>query len=396
MDTNIIRQLNTIADDRFGAVINELLGWLNRENEATMSESMAHEMLITSKAIDEPMLNDFERAMANTNTVRVAAYDLLESAAIPPATLDVFGNLMGSTPWLATALSAFAWKTGYPVDELDPANPPPQFTPAGQVLHQTGQWVRRQVQLGATERDQIAKKLAYTTPPTPPPAAVPDVRGEIPVRYFEFNNELDLAEDAPMSNDDMDDGRLRITEWDLPPEEKPIDIRVTGQSRNVPRPAGQSGASRGRANRGGRRIDRRNLPSVTNTNDDRTELRIPIPEPLISGAERVSEAVKNGLSGRAMTETRVRVIVAESPNGRGIPAVNVAVRYEHSRKGIAGTTNNNGAIQFSLPVRANGSGLTYEIIITWPLEFGLKEEKKQITLNANRPEYTVPFYARLS
>ncbi|MEJ2750727.1 MAG: hypothetical protein P8183_22895, partial [Anaerolineae bacterium] len=62
---------------------------------------------------------------------------------------------------------------------------------------------------------------------------------------------------------------------------------------------------------------------------------------------------------------------------------------------VAGTTGRDGRFLCELPVRAQ-TGLTYDVDITWPRDMGSEVERKSITLNADRTEFTLPFYQRLN
>ena len=100
--------------------------------------------------------------------------------------------------WLPLALAAHAWQRGYSVYQLDPATPPAQDSPAGQLTRRAATFVRRQVQRSATERDKAVREIR------PPPAAhaggqsleslaanqpqeaiLPYYRPPVPVRYPE-------------------------------------------------------------------------------------------------------------------------------------------------------------------------------------------------------------------
>jgi hypothetical protein len=39
-------------------------------------------------------------------------------------------------------------------------------------------------------------------------------------------------------------------------------------------------------------------------------------------------------------------------------------------------------------------GLTYDVDLTWPRDFGGETERKAITMNADRTRFTLPFYHR--
>jgi hypothetical protein len=97
-----------------------------------------------------------------------------------------------------------------PLAQLDPASPPAPFSPAGQALKRTAQLIRQQVQRTATERDKLARKLAYSAqvaarqthtldslPDEPPVAPLPPYyRSPVPVRYPEVARDTVRVEEA--------------------------------------------------------------------------------------------------------------------------------------------------------------------------------------------------------
>ena len=58
------------------------------------------------------------------------------------------------------------------------------------------------------------------------------------------------------------------------------------------------------------------------------------------------------------------------------------------------TTDRDGTFLCELPVRLH-TGLTYDVDVTWPRDEGGDTERKSITLNADRTEFTLPFYRKL-
>jgi hypothetical protein len=61
---------------------------------------------------------------------------------------------------------------------------------------------------------------------------------------------------------------------------------------------------------------------------------------------------------------------------------------------VAGTTNREGAFTCEVPVHRD-SGLTYDVDVTWPRDYGSEVERKSITLNSDRTLFTLPFYRTL-
>lgn len=89
--------------------------------------------------------------------------------------------------------------------------------------------------------------------------------------------------------------------------------------------------------------------------------------------------------------TKLRVVVQRYPDGPGIPGVQVKVQTKGVKKFVAATTNADGVFLCSLPVRAR-AGMTYYVDVIWPNELGGKRERKTITLNADREQFTLPYY----
>ncbi|KPK13323.1 MAG: hypothetical protein AMJ56_02275 [Anaerolineae bacterium SG8_19] len=110
--------------------------------------------------VDEASLDDFYRLLDNEAGERVAFYDLMADTGLSDnEEVMVLTQLpvteeQESIPWLSMIVSAYAWRSGYPFYQLDPASLPTSYSPAGQVLKRSGQFIRRQIQRSATERDK--------------------------------------------------------------------------------------------------------------------------------------------------------------------------------------------------------------------------------------------------
>jgi hypothetical protein len=106
-------------------------------------------------------------------------------------------------------------------------------------------------------------------------------------------------------------------------------------------------------------------------------------------------AARNMGRGRGATRaTKLHVVVQERPDGSGFPGVQVRVSSRGNRNHVAGTTNNVGEFVCELPVQLDG-GVTYDVDVTWPRDYGGEVERKSITLNADRTHFTLPFYRSL-
>jgi hypothetical protein len=286
-------------------------------------------------------------------------------------------------------MTAYAHKIGYPLDELDPASPPTQFSPAGQVVHQAGAWVRRQVQRSATERDKAARRLAYdgsqpVASAATPPAAAP-APSAIPVRHFEFNDPVAVAEtelDMPMPPIVERGAPLTITVDDVTPTEPApasadnLDIKI-GESRRVPRSAESTAATTASSVR---QALSENLPEIRDS--------------VVSIANSLATSVRSKFKSEPMQTARLRIVVKEHPNGPGLPAVQVRLGAQGVKGTVAGTTSSNGTFTVEVPVRSR-NGLTYSADVTWPQQMGGKTERKLITLNTYRDEFQLIFYHRL-
>jgi hypothetical protein len=349
--------------------------------------------------LDDPTLSDFRRLAAGDDGARLALHDLLgqtgldkndevavlaaASAAAPPPeeTLDV--------PWLALALAAFAWRGEYPLAQLDPASPPQSYTPAGQVVRRAAAWMRRQVQRSATERDKLTRQLAYeagaggeTAVSEQPIAPLPPhFRSPVPVRYPEVSRETLQVE----ADDEEETPRpprrgepIAITDEDLPDEE--AEEEGPGPVTRMP--------------------PLRITEEQVRQSNQPTQSSSPSP-PLPRGSEEdsvggsLSRNVRGffGRNKEPLTTTKLRVIVQEYPDGPPLYGLQVQVSCRGLKSDVAGATNREGHFRCELPVRVQ-SGLTYDVDVTWPRDMGGETEQKSITLNADRTEFTLPFYRR--
>lgn len=354
------------------------------------TESRAKALLRAAAVVDDPTLHDFARLVdGNGTAVRLALHDLLqetglvgneEIAALVTASTAI-SNLQSPISWLSLSIAAHAWKSGYPLYQLDPASPPGEYSPAGQLIKRAATFLRQQIQRSATERDKLGKKLAYnpgdgtpsleTMPDGQPIAPVPPhFRPPIPVRYPEVAREtlhVDESERRNEQNSVTRDAPLTITSDDIPPaNQRPVrmpEIRIradqvppTRQSRPA-QPRSQPGSSSGG-----------NLGTAVRQRFSRDK------EPLRS--------------------TKLRVIVQDVQDGPGLYGIQVQVRCKGINAHVAGTTNREGVFLCELPVRVR-SGLTYDVDITWPRDLGGEVERKSVTLNVDRTEFKLPFFRRL-
>jgi hypothetical protein len=99
--------------------------------------------------------------------------------------------------------------------------------------------------------------------------------------------------------------------------------------------------------------------------------------------------------GKGLKATKLTVIVQEFPDGPGLYGLQVRIRCKGIKSHVAGTTTRAGEFVCELPV-PEATGLTYDVDVTWPRELGGETERKSVTLNADRRQFTLPFYHRLS
>jgi hypothetical protein len=325
--------------------------------------------------------------MENEKAVRLALYDLLKESEL--ATSDQLPVTSNQSPvpsyqspisWLVLGLAAFAWKSGYPLHQLNPAAPPDAHSPAGQVLKRTAHWLREQIIRSATDRDKLSRSLLFkgesTFIPTlddlqqdqPIAPVPPHFRSPIPVRYPEVEREIvhiDADEPLPTDTAVIRNDPITITDEDLAPPE-----RATGQSQ----PARMLPL----------RIDANQIqPAHSRT-----------PSAFSPGSFTQDVSRKFGRNRERLVTTKLRIIVQEYPDGPGLYGLQVKVTCKGIRSYVAGTTNRDGRFLCELPVRAQ-TGLTYDVDITWPAELKGKTERKSITLNADRTEFTLPFFLRI-
>ncbi len=385
---------------QLAAFAGRLLDWLNRDlNPAgePLAESRARALLLAANVLDEPTRNSFAQAAESEQGMRLALYDLLresglseneEVAALAAASAGLSGSddKSAAPSWLALAVAAFAWRSDFLLDSFDPASPPDPYSPAGQVLKRAAFFVRQAVQRSATERDKLGRKLAHATggapsldamrPDAPIPPLPPYFRPPIPENYPEFNPGIEVSPDElERSTGPAREGPISITDDDLTPPEPPAPsapvtqppLRIELPPHEPPsRPANQPpGQSR---------------PHVV------------MPNAAVTTGTRGGRSRKRGRN--ELKSTKLHVVVQERPDGAGLYGLQVKVSSRGIRRYVAGTTNKDGEFICELPVRTD-TGLTYDVDVTWPRDYGNEVERKSITLNADRTHFTLPFYRTL-
>ena len=371
-----------------------LLPWLlnGLSNEAAaFNDSRAKALLRAADLLDDPTRHSFMRLMEEETAVRLALHDLLSETGLgdneeikaltaTTASANLQSPISESPPpWLALAIAAYAWKSEYPVEQLDPASPPDPYSPAGQVLKRAAYFLRQQVQRSATERDKLGRQLAHNPAAGAAPAlqtmpaanqtiapVPPHFRPPIPIRYPEVARETVRVE----TNEQRDgaapaqrNAPLTITESDLAPAQ--------------PQPTRMPTL----------KISADQIPA------EPVRQQPPAPRQPVQPARRTSSRGRS--KKEPLKTTKLRVVVQEYPDGPGLYGLQVHVNAQSLRSSVSGITNRDGRFLCELPVYAH-SGLTYDVDIIWPQQFGGHNERKSITLHADRTEFTIPFYQRLS
>ncbi|MCA9933250.1 MAG: hypothetical protein H6662_09025 [Ardenticatenaceae bacterium] len=410
MEESALTLIQALPDTHLQLFAARLCEWLiadlNQSDEPVpdFTESRAKALLRAANVIDDPTLHsfsklvDWETGSTPETAVRLTLYDLLnetnladesEVQAIGAAAAHVqTSNPQAPISWLSLTVAAFAWKSEYPLYQLDPAAPPGEYSPAGQLVKRAAFLLRQQVQRSATDRDKLARKLAYSAPQAGPPnleqmqpdgtiaPLPPYFRPPIPVNYPEMAREtLHVSPEENPSPPVERNDPLAITPDELPGNTaqnvtRMPPIRITEDQIRPERP------------------DRSQTAHIRS--------RVVTPQPNAAASTNFSDNVRQffGRGREQMKSTKLRVRVTEYPDGPGVYGLQIKVTCKGVRSFVAGTTNRDGKFLCELPVRLN-SGLTYDVDITWPRDLGGDTERKSITLHADRTEFVLPFYRKL-
>lgn len=383
------------------AFAGRLLEWINHDlnpQGEPLTESRARALLLAADVLDEPTRHSFGQVVESEQGMRLALYNLLresglsereEVAALATAVAGLTAAATTEPPaWLALAVAAHAWRSGFLLDRLDPASPPDPYSPAGQVLKRAAYFVRQEVQRSATERDKLGRKLAPSTsgaptldsmnPDAPIPPLPPYFRPPVPERYPEYTPGLELSPDelahpAPPQRE----APISISDADLTP----------GASAPVTQPPLRIDASQ---------LEPPATPAAQRPPAPARPPNVVLPDSTVSAntAGATSAARRMGRGRTPMKSTKLHVVVQERPDGSGLYGLQVRVSSRGIRRYVAGTTNKDGEFICELPVHVD-AGLTYDVDVTWPRDFGGEVERKSITLNADRTHFTLPFYRTL-
>lgn len=382
----------------------QLLLFANRVNEWLLAdlgshsdeftESRARALLLTGDLLDDPTRNAFMSLVASEVTARLALYDLLrETGLADNEDIQVLAarsaqahpsEAPSAPPWLALVIAGYAWRSDFPLEQLDPASPPAAYSPAGQVLKRAAFYARQQVQRSATDRDKLYRKVAFQTgaggtssldtlhPAEPIAPLPPYYRPPVPERYPEYARETvqvdpqDLDNQSPISRGE------------------PISISPADLDQQRPAPAIQPAI----------RIEPSQVEPPAPTAPPPAGVQMP-PATVTANTSAAAQATQRRSRRRPPTKkTKLRIMVQEHPDGPGLFGLQIRVSAPAARQQLAGTTNEEGIFTCELPVYAD-VGLTYDVDVTWPRDFGGDIERKSITLNADRTMFVLPFYRTL-
>lgn len=358
--------------------------------------SRVRTVCLAADLLDDALLREFNQAMTRESSLRLALDELFTRFEAPT------DNLLLAQPdekveWLVLVTLACAAQKGYIIENLDPASPPRSNSPAGIMLSQIADYFRGQTRRTATERDRLAKKLAYNpslAQSSPGSVQVEqnlagdanagDVRMPAPVTYFEHNPAIKLTE----------------ADLDLPPQTvvttPPVSVDVAPTLPVQPAPPQPS-----------------NPPDLSATPQTMPPIKIsrdsvtPLSEKVTAQASNawreigapavnsVANKMRDLLATEETTTTLLRVNVLDRPDGKGVVGVQVTVTCKGLRSHVAGITDRDGRFACELPVR-EASGLTYDVMVSWPREMGGEREKKSITLSGDRGDFDLPFFRSLS
>ena len=410
MDETSLKIVRSLQNEGQLMAFTRLLGdWLEEDLSQShgadflFTDSRARALLVSDSLLDGATLSDFSRLVKTLPNQRVTLGDLLGDSGLAEsermsallATSQVVGQDSSSNEqsesisWLALIIGSYAWKNGYPINQLDPSSPPGAYTPAGQVLKRSAGFVRQQLQRSATERDRLIQSLSLppssvqslddltpsseTIPPLPP-----HFRPPIPENYPEVARETVYVDpnDSARGQSIETGSPLVISESELRNDVLP--------STEVVR-----------------------MPPITiDTDHLREEVQTP-PSPMPSSAvvvptDQASQsrpsltvALRQMLSHEKLASTKLNILVQKYPDGPGLYGLQVRVSCKGVKSYVAGTTDRDGKFICELPVRID-SGLTYDVEVTWPRDEGGEIERKSITMNADRTHFSLPFYRQLN
>ncbi|MDX1616918.1 MAG: hypothetical protein R3300_21600 [Candidatus Promineifilaceae bacterium] len=390
----LIRSLDTA--ERLNGFANALSGWLmpadatttvgSHKRQIRLTDNQARLLLHTAGRIGREAAA-LQQPFSSGARKRSTLYHLLQETdlAAEVEVQQLLANDARTPPaevaWLALVVSAFGWRAGYDVSQLDPASPPVAHTPASQSLRRSLRFLHCEAERSAAEIERLHEML--TLPAAgfrggagedaggPVPPLPPHFRPPVPERYPEIARETievrsdDIAADAPPSRTEP----LVISSEDL--ETQPAETTTLRIETEAADEAGQQPPSP---------LPRSGVIMPNSASHSRWSLSLAL------GQLFRQERLKS---------TRLVIMVKRYPSGPGLRGLQVRVSCKGIKNHLAGVTNAEGTFTCELPVR-EGSGLTYDVAVTWPRELGAAVEQKSITLNADRTRFELPFYYQLS
>lgn len=396
----IIRRLSTAPS--LAGFASNLTQWLISDSDTDsghgekLSTSRATALLRAVQVIDDPTLGDFKTLLQLDSAIRPALYDLLADTGLANNEHVVSLSRLpapeeeAELSWLPLIISSFAWRGGYPIDQLDPTIPPDIYSPAGQVLMRSGQFIRQQVIRSPTERDKLNRQLTKPLNEAPTldelgdsenqiPPLPPHFRAPIPERYPEISREtihieaddiedveeLIIGDALVITEDELTDSGSTATDAVRMPQITITSDQVASDSSAPPSPLPSSGVV---------------LPNQTQPPQPRPSFTV---------------ALRQMFGQEQLASTKLKVLVQRYPDGPGLYGLQVRVTCKGVKSYVAGTTDRDGKFVCELPVRIQ-SGLTYDVDVSWPRGEGGEVERKSITLNTERTHFILPFYQQLS
>ena len=169
-----------LPDTHLALFVHRLTQWLladhnEQEDAPAFTESRAKALLRATNVIDDPTLKDFFQRMEKRNGRSRRPYTRLlnETELANNEEVMALAATSGSgDPTVDYHASKFLFVTCHfslclpkrlsAQHSSTPPHRPLNLVLPGQIIKRAGYWMRQQIQRSATERDKLAKKLAYS------------------------------------------------------------------------------------------------------------------------------------------------------------------------------------------------------------------------------------------